>query len=38
MAAMSLPPEPGFFLSYSISRITCSNLSVEEDDFVRQYF
>jgi hypothetical protein len=25
------------FLSYSIARITCSNLSVEADDFVHQY-
>jgi hypothetical protein len=37
MAAMSLPPEPGFSLNYSIARITCSNLLVEADDFVRQY-
>jgi hypothetical protein len=37
MAAMSLPPEPGFSLNYTTARITCSNLLVEEDDFVRQY-
>ena len=37
MAAMSLPPEPGFSLNYSIARITCSNLLVEADNFVRQY-